>query len=203
MTDPDHGEHFLTMSSSLLSDTSIITDTALLSMKLEALTNGHQAASNGNHLASKSHQGASNGLVKLEDPGDSAPALPPRLRQPPAQEPGPGHYANEVMGDHYEMIRGVAEEEVRQSRAHHRSREMPGHVSHVPHVSHVSRCRQRVASPCRDDYKDFSALRHREMISPCRWAEAGEVFIMTLCHSCHSCQDSQLLVGAGDSLQCY
>ena len=147
------------MSSCLTSDT---TDTEALNMKLETVTNGHQAASKGHNLPSNGHHLASNGILKLEDPGDVAPALPPRMRQPQAQNPG-HNYANDVMGDHYEMIRDVSEEVSRWPR--------PGPCApseHVGHVPHVSRCRQRVASPCRDDYKDFSSLRHREMISPCR-----------------------------------
>ena len=142
------------MSSCLTSDQTVSTDSQALNMKLEPVTNGHQTASKGHNLTSNGHHLASNGILKLEDPGDLPPALPPRLRQTSAQIPG-HNYANDVMGDHYEMIRDVSEEVSR----------WPGHVSHVPHVS---RCRQRVASPCRDDYKDFSALRHREMISPCR-----------------------------------
>ena len=121
-------------------------------MKLEAVTNGHQTP-----LTSKGHHLTSNGILKLEDPGDVPPALPPRMRQTSAQN---HNYANDMMGGHYEMIRDVSEEVNRRQRPC-----APGHVSHA---SHVSRCRQRVASPSRDDYKDFSALRHREMISPCR-----------------------------------
>ena len=120
-------------------------------MKLEAVTKGHQMASKGHNLTSNGHHLASNGILELEDPAELPPALPPRLRQTSGQSPG-HNYANDVMGDHYEMIRDVSEEVSRRTG----------------HVSHVSRCRQRVASPCRDDYKDFSALRHREMISPCR-----------------------------------
>ena len=140
----------MTMSSCLTSDPTVSSDSQALNMKLEAVTNGHPMASKGHN----GHHLASNGILKLEEPSDPPPALPPRMRQTFAQSPG-HTYANDGMGDHYEMIRDVSEEVSR----------WPGHVPHVPHVS---RCRQRVASPCRDDYKDFSALRHREMISPCR-----------------------------------
>ena len=139
--------------SSLLSDT-ITAHTEALGMKLEAVTN------NGHHLTSNGHHLTSNDILKLEDPvGDIAPALPPRMRHSATQSPG-HNYANDVMGDHYEMIRDMSEVNRRQSPNPCGSRH--------GNVSHASRCRQRVASPCRDDYKDFSALRHREMISPCR-----------------------------------
>ena len=161
MRGPGHGDtQSLVTMSSLLSDKSI-THTEPLGMKIEAVTNGHQTASKGHHLTSNGHHLSSHGILKLEDPvGDVAPALPPRMRHSATQSPG-HNYANDMMGDHYEMIRDMSEE------VNRRPRPNPCDSGHS-HVSHASRCRQRVASPCRDDYKDFSALRHREMISPCR-----------------------------------
>ena len=87
----------------------------------------------------------------IENGQDEAPALPPRTKLPPSV----------VNQNHYERIRD-REEDLK--RIHYRSRELISGSG----CSHVSHCRQRVQSPSRDDYKDFSALRHREMISPCR-----------------------------------
>ena len=87
----------------------------------------------------------------IDNAQDEAPALPPRTKLPPSA----------VNQNHYERIRD-REEDLK--RIHYRSRELISGAG----CSHISHCRQRVQSPCRDDYKDFSALRHREMISPCR-----------------------------------
>jgi len=97
-----------------------------------------------------------------ENDYDVPPALPPRLKLPSSQSSN-GFYEK------------ILEKEEDLKRIHHRSRELISggcgghHFSSQPRVNdHVSRGRTRVKSPCRDDYKDFSVLRHREMISPCR-----------------------------------
>ena len=107
MRGPGHGDtQSLVTMSSLLSDKSI-THTEPLAMKLEAVTNGHQTASKGHHLTSNGHHLSSHGILKLEDPvGDVAPALPPRMRHSATQSPG-HNYANDIIGDHYEMIRDM------------------------------------------------------------------------------------------------